>query len=118
MNSNLRNLLKAPVCDASTFKIGQADFNAVLLLYYQEQQTEPSEYAYGGQFGQAYTNENCCLKCTQTPGCVSWSIYDDQMAIQRCFLLAGPQSNFEEAYGYNGGNILPSLNAYAPKPAA
>ena len=107
----LRNLLKVPVCDASTFKIGHADTSAAgsTIVYFQEQEIASSGFAYGGPLGQEYTNENCCLKCTQTSGCVSWILEDDQAnlagAIQGCYLLASPQSNFRAIAKYNAGNL-------------
>ena len=107
----LRNLLEAPVCDASTFKIGQADPSAAAstIVYYQEQEIASSGFVYGGPIGQAYTNENCCLKCTQTSGCVSWILEDDQAnlagAIKGCYLLGQVQSNLKPIAKYNAGNL-------------
>ncbi len=60
---------------------------------------------FGSPLGQAYTNENCCLKCSQTPGCVSWfleTLFGGQMA---CSLSSSRQSNFDTIPGYNGGNL-------------
>ncbi len=106
----LRNLLKAPVCDASTFKIGQVDTAAAgsTLLFFTEQII--SSASYGGIFGQAYTNENCCLRCTQTPGCVSWVLQDNpaDASLLGCYLLSSRQSNFKVMIGMNSGNILPN----------
>jgi hypothetical protein len=77
-----------------------------ILAYYRETPVSNSQSTYGGPFGQAYTNKNCCLKCTQTVGCVSWILENNPAAIDRaCVLLSSPQTNFEVMFNFNGGNV-------------
>ncbi len=59
----------------------------------------------GNPLGKAYTNENCCLKCSQTSGCVSWLLETYPGGQMACFLLPSRQLNFVTTPGINSGNL-------------
>ncbi len=102
----------APICDPTTVNTNALDRSTTNIVYYQEQRIALSSFIYGGPFNQTYNPKNCCLKCTQTPGCKSWILEHDNAnlagEIYGCYLFKAFQETLTANVAYDSGNILPS----------